>query len=169
MSRIAFARTVTLLSLPTLLIGALGCASAVKKPTPPDPEKAIQALVEGCKPIPNKPEWMCSEDAYLLVGDTVIKQKHAIARAEEELNYLRQDCDLDRQLCQAKLDQWWRKWYIVLPLGVLLGLLTGGAIYLFTGDAGDGQELPGENHPHGTAGPGQEQSKHVGGQEAVSG
>uniref|UniRef100_A0A6M3XSR9 Uncharacterized protein n=1 Tax=viral metagenome TaxID=1070528 RepID=A0A6M3XSR9_9ZZZZ len=157
-----------LLILPSVLIGWTACVGAAKKPTV-TPEQGLQALTDGCRPVRGAPEWLCTEAAYIEAGLAIIDTKSALKNATDELEYLRQDCALDREACEARLDQWWRKWYIVLPLGALLGLVTGGVLYLFLGEARDGQELPGADRVVWSTSPWKELSPTMVGPIEVSG
>jgi len=106
------------------ILSATGCPSVEKKPTPESlvKTKFETILEEGCQPVPNEPKWVCNEDAFIEAGELGIRLQEAVLNFQDEQAYYDKKLSLTEDFYQAQLDEWHRKWYIMLPLGVLGGV-----------------------------------------------
>lgn len=112
------------------MISSLGCGSAEKKPTPTSlTETEIESIIEeGCNPVtekysfdPSHIEWVCNEEALLAVGELGIRLQEKVLDFKDEEAYYDKKLGLTEDFYEAKLDQWYRTWYITIPLGFLAG------------------------------------------------
>lgn len=115
-----------------LSLSRTGCGGAEKKPTPPESltKTNIEVLIEeGCNPISEAhplplsetPQWACDEEALLKLGELCIRLQERVVSLEDDIKYYDRKLDLKEDFYEAKLNQWYRRWYVTLPLGFLAG------------------------------------------------
>jgi len=51
-------------------------------------------------------------------------------QTETNLKFATKKADLIIESKDAQLDEWFRKWYLTIPLGILIGGATGTAVFL---------------------------------------
>lgn len=101
-----------------LLAAALSTTPACSRTTSPRvlPGGALETLKLTCRA--NSPTtFECPDSTIRDVG-------HALIDAQSDLDKGGLDsraCNAELEDCEYKLDKWYRKWYITIPLGVLIG------------------------------------------------
>lgn len=116
-----------------LSLSGIGCGGVEKKPTPESLTKTkFETLIEeGCKPIPLTTRWECEDAPLMEAGELGIRLQERVTSLEEDMKYYEQKLELKEDFYQAKLDQWFRRWYVVLPIGFAIGLASGVVLMLF--------------------------------------
>jgi uncharacterized protein YceK len=117
-------RRVLSVLLAVCLVGVSGCGSVEKRPTPKDLVKVDfeQIADEGCQPTPGQPQWCCADKTFEEMTELGIRLQEQLHDLSQDIKYYDKKLEYTEDFYQAVLDEWHRKWYIMLPLGVLGGV-----------------------------------------------
>jgi hypothetical protein len=127
---------VVLVVLYTLLVFGIvritcGCVTVPAKPAEVAVTGGTKDLVEGCTKC-GQDYWKCRNEALSNTYITIVGLEKAIKKCRHDLDSAvkvyklkLEERNWQIQERDVKLGKWWRKWYIVGPIGVAAGILAG--------------------------------------------
>lgn len=105
-----------------------GCASTKISYRPT--AEPWKLLAEGCQPVLDGKgdptgEWICIEENLDQSYQALVNLQHDKDICNEKLGTCQHIADKERSDYETKLDAWHRKWYVVGPIGIAIGVVLG--------------------------------------------
>ena len=70
---------------------------------------------------PNEVTWVCEHSIFNEMVELGIQLQEKVIFLEQDIKHFDKKMEITQDFYQAKLDKWYRHWYITIPLGVLFG------------------------------------------------
>ena len=112
-----------------MIVGMMTSCGAAKKPKPEhvdldELEHPGLKILREAQPIVGEPWWKLREEGYQNLGHIIIDMQLRLDSFEADEDYYERKLELKEDYYEAKLDEWYRKWYLTIPLGVLVGFIS---------------------------------------------